>query len=205
MSVLLELFILFFKLGAFTIGGGIAMLPLLQNTLIDEKKWFTKEEFLDIVAVCQSLPGIIAINMATFVGYKKRGFTGSLVSTLGVTLPSFVLILLIATFISNMGDNPYLNGAMSALRAAALGLVFVAVIQLAPAAVKNKWALIAAVTSFVLIAILNVNTAYVILLFILLGVASVMIGSKKAAAAAEAGSDSGKKSSSEAAEGGESE
>ena len=181
------------------------MLPLLQNTLIDEKKWFTKEEFLDIVAVCQSLPGIIAINMATFVGYKKRGFTGSLVSTLGVTLPSFVLILLIATFISNMGDNPYLNGAMAALRAAALGLVFVAVIQLAPAAVKNKWALIAAVTSFVLIAILNVNTAYVILLFILLGVASVMIGSKKAAAAAEAGSDSGKKSSSEAAEGGESE
>lgn len=205
MSVLLELFIVFFKLGAFTIGGGIAMLPLLQNTLIDEKKWFTKEEFLDIVAVCQSLPGIIAINMATFVGYKKRGFTGSLVSTLGVTLPSFVLILLIATFISNMGDNPYLNGAMAALRAAALGLVFVAVIQLAPAAVKNKWALIAAVTSFVLIAILNVNTAYVILLFILLGVASVMIGSKKAAAAAEAGSDSGKKSSSEAAEGGESE
>ena len=83
--------------------------------------------------------------------------------------------------------------------------MFVAVIQLAPAAVKNKWALIAAVTSFVLIAILNVNTAYVILLFILLGVASVMIGSKKAAAAAEAGSDSGKKSSSEAAEGGESE
>ena len=188
----MELFIVFFKLGAFTIGGGIAMLPLLQNTLIKEKKWFTEEEFLDIVAVCQSLPGIIAINMATFVGYKKRGFLGSLVSTIGVTLPSFVLILLIATFISNLGDNPYVMGAMAALRAAALGLVLVAVIQLAPKAVKNIWALMAAVLSFVLIAILNVNTAYVILLFLLLGIASVVVNSRKtitAADAADAGSD----------------
>ena len=87
MSTLVELFIVFFKLGAFTIGGGIAMLPLLQNSLIHEKKWFTEEEFVDAVAICQGLPGIIAVNMATYVGYKKRGLLGSAVSTFAVVMP----------------------------------------------------------------------------------------------------------------------
>ncbi len=191
MSTLIELFIVFFKLGAFTIGGGIAMLPLLQNTLINEKKWFTKEEFMDIVAVCQSLPGVIAINMATFVGYKKKGLAGSIVATLGVTLPSFVLILLIAHGIATIGDNPAVMGAMAALRAAALGMVIVAVIQLAPAAIKNKWAIIAALLAFVLITILKVNTAYVILLFIILGIASVMVSASRVAASASDEKDGG--------------
>ena len=171
------------------------MLPLLQNTMINEKKWFSKEEFMDIVAVCQSLPGIIAINMATFVGYKKKGFLGSTIATLGVTLPSFVLILLIARGIASIGDNPAVMGAMAALRAAALGMVVVAVIQLAPTAVKNKMGLLAAVTAFVMISILNINTAYVILMFIVLGVANTALSSKKAAAL--------EKSSDETSNGGE--
>lgn len=190
MNVLLELFIVFFKLGAFTIGGGIAMLPLLQNTLTEEKKWFTREEFVDIVAVCQSLPGVVAINMATYVGYKKKGLLGSIVSTFGVTIPSFVLILLIARGITALGDSGTVMGAMAGLRAAALGMVAVALIQLAPSALKNKWAVLAAVSSFVLIAILKINTAYVILIFAVIGITVTMIGSRKtAAAAAEAGSD----------------
>lgn len=189
MNVLLELLIVFFKLGAFTIGGGIAMLPLLQNTLINEKKWFTKEEFVDIVAVCQSLPGVVAINMATYVGYKKKGLIGSIVSTFGVTVPSFVMILIIAKFISSLGDNRIAMGAMAGLRAAALGMVVVALIQLMPAAIKNKWALLAAIVAFVLIAVLRVNTAYVILLFAVLGIAVTMVNSRKAvvAAAGESG------------------
>jgi len=194
MNELLELFLVFFKLGAFTIGGGIAMIPLLQNAMINDKKWFTKDEFVDVVAVCQSLPGIIAINMATFVGYKRKGLIGSVVATIGVTMPSFVLILIIAKGIASLGDNAVVLGAMAALRAAALGMVVAAIIQLAPAAIKNKWALIAALLSFVLIAVLNVNTAYVILLFIVLGIASAMVGSKKAMSAAEdnaSGSDEG--------------
>ncbi|MBR2675184.1 MAG: chromate transporter [Mogibacterium sp.] len=185
MSDLIELFSVFFKLGAFTIGGGIAMLPLLQHTLIEEKKWFGKDEFMDIVAVCQSLPGIIAINMATFVGYKRKGMPGSFVATVGVVLPSFVLILIIASFISGFGENPYVKGAMAGLRAAALGLVLVAVIQLAPTAVKSIWAFMAAALAFILIAVLNINTAYVILLFVLLGIASTMIGGAKTAREAE--------------------
>ena len=181
MSILIELFIVFFKLGAFTIGGGIAMLPLLQNTLINEKKWFTKEEFMDIVAVCQSLPGVVAINMATYVGYKKKGLIGSIVSTFGVTIPSFTMILIIARFITSLGDNGVLMGAMAGLRAAALGMVVVALIQLMPAAIKNKWAMLAAVAAFVLIAVLKVNTAYVILLFAVLGITVTFAGSRKAA------------------------
>ena len=183
MNVLIELFIVFFKLGAFTIGGGIAMLPLLQNTLINEKKWFTKEEFMDIVAVCQSLPGVVAINMATYVGFKKKGLIGSLVSTFGVTIPSFTMIIIIARFITSLGDNAVLLGAMAGLRAAALGMVAVAMIQLAPAAVKSKWSLLAATAAFVLIAVLKVNTAYVILLFALIGIAVTFAGGRKAVAA----------------------
>ena len=199
MNVLLELLIVFFKLGAFTIGGGIAMLPLLQNTLINEKKWFTKEEFVDIVAVCQSLPGVVAINMATYVGYKKKGLIGSIVSTFGVTVPSFIMILIIAKFISSLGDNRVAMGAMAGLRAAALGMVVVALIQLMPAAIKNKWALLAAIVAFVLIAVLRVNTAYVILLFAVLGITVTMVNSRKAVAAAAGESDAPKD------EGGESE
>jgi len=199
MNVLIELFVVFFKLGAFTIGGGIAMLPLLQNTLINEKKWFTKEEFVDIVAVCQSLPGVVAINMATYVGYKKKGLIGSIVSTFGVTIPSFVMILIIARFIRSLGDNSIAMGAMAGLRAAALGMVVVAVIQLMPAAIKNKWALLAAAAAFVLIAVLRVNTAYVILLFAVLGVAVTFAGSRKAAAEVASGG-AGKAGGADAAE-----
>ena len=184
MNTLLELFIVFFKLGAFTIGGGIAMLPLLQNTLTEEKKWFTREEFVDIVAVCQSLPGVVAINMATYVGYKKKGLLGSIVSTLGVTIPSFVLILIIARGITALGDSGVVMGAMAGLRAAALGMVAVAMIQLAPSALKNKWAILAALTAFILIAVLKVNTAYAILLFAVLGVTVTLINSRRAVEAA---------------------
>ena len=200
MNTLLELFILFFKLGAFTIGGGVAMLPLLQHSLTEEKQWFSQDEFVDIVSVCQSLPGVIAINMATYVGYRKKGFIGSLVSTVGVVIPSFCMILLIATFISNLGDSTIVKGAMAGLRAAALGLVVVAVIQMGSVVFKGKWTIAAALLSFVLIAVAGINTAYVILLFVVLGVGIAAFKKPDAAGAegntepaeADADSQSGK-------------
>lgn len=184
------------------------MLPLLQNTLIEEKKWFTEDEFVDAVAICQGLPGVIAINMATYVGYKKKGLAGSLISTIGVTLPSFVLILIIAHGISAIGSNPHVLGAMAALRASALGLVVVAIIRLAPSAIKNKWAMAGAALAFILIALLNVNTAYVILLFIILGISATVINERKIAAAGIDGSKIEKNGSAEVStddKGGESE
>ena len=186
MSILAELFLVFFKLGAFTVGGGIAMLPLLQNSLIYEKKWFTEEEFVDAVAVCQGLPGVIAVNMATYVGYKKKGLAGSVVSTFAVVTPSFLMILIIARFLTAISDNPYVQGAMAGFRVAALGLVVVAVIQLAPKVIKDKWTAAAAVLAFALIAVFDINTAYVILLFIVIGIIATFTGGSKAIAAAEA-------------------
>ena len=178
---MLELFIVFFKLGAFTIGGGIAMLPLLQNELIYSKKWFTEDEFLDAVAVCQGLPGVVAVNMATYVGYKKRGLIGSLVATIGVILPSFVIILLIATGLARFGNNHWIQGAMAGFRAAALGLVLVSVFQLGGAVFKKNtgYAIPAAAAAFVMIVFLNIDTAWVVLLFLILGVASAVINRKR--------------------------
>ena len=191
--MLAELFWVFFKLGAFTVGGGIAMLPILQNSLIYEKKWFTEEEFVDAVAVCQGLPGVIAVNMATYVGYKKKGLAGSAVSTFAVVTPSFLMILIIAKFLGMISDNPYVQGAMAGFRVAALGLVVTAVIQLAPKVIKDKWTVAAAVLAFVLIAVFNVNTAYVILLFIVMGIIVTLAGGSKTIAAAEtaSGADAG--------------
>ena len=186
-----ELFWVFFKLGAFTVGGGIAMLPILQNSLIYEKKWFTEEEFVDAVAVCQGLPGVIAVNMATYVGYKKKGLAGSLVSTFAVVTPSFLMILIIAKFLTSVTDNPYVAGAMAGFRVAALGLVVVAIIQLSPKVIKGAWTTGAAVLAFVLIAVFNVNTAYVILLFIVLGIAVTLAGGKKTIEAAGADREEG--------------
>ena len=191
MNVLIELFRVFFKLGAFTVGGGIAMLPILQNSLIYEKKWFTEEEFVDAVAVCQGLPGVIAVNMATYVGYKKKGLAGSVVSTFAVVTPSFLMILVIAKFLSSISGNPYVQGAMAGFRVAALGLVVVAIIQLSPKVIKDGWTVAAALLAFVLIAVFDINTAYVILLFIVLGIIVTIAGGSKAAGAA-ADDDAGK-------------
>ncbi len=201
MGVLLELFIVFLKLGAFTIGGGIAMIPLLQNAMINEKKWFTKDEFVDIIAICQSLPGVVAINMATYVGYARKGFLGSMVSTCGVVLPSYVMIIIIAEFMARIGANQILSGAMAGFRAAALGLVVVAIIQLAQSVFKGIIPVIGAVLAFVLIAIFNVNTAYVILLFIAMGIASACIGGLRAKKLDSGSADEAGEGSNEGGEG----
>lgn len=166
-----ELFITFFKLGLFTIGGGVAMIPILRDIMVNDKKWFSDEEMIDIISICQSLPGVIAINMATYVGFKRRGLIGSLVATVGVTIPSFVIILLIAKGIDVIGGNPYVQGALGGLRAAAVGLVIVAVWQIAKTVVHDAASAAAAIVSFVAISFLDVSVVWVIIAFLALGVA----------------------------------
>ena len=134
---MLELFVTFFKLGLFTIGGGVAMIPILSDIMVKDKKWFTEDEMIDIIAICQGLPGVIAINMATYVGFKKRKLLGSFVATLGVILPSFVIIVIIAKGMNFIDGNSYVQGALGGLRAAALGLILIAVYQVAKGVVKD--------------------------------------------------------------------
>ena len=168
--MLWELFLTFFKLGLFTIGGGVAMIPILRDKMVNEKGWFTDEDMVDVIAVCQGMPGVIAVNMATYVGFKRRGFLGSLVSTAGVVLPSFIIILLIAQGLSAFSDNPIVMGLLGGLRAAAVGLIIVAVWTVAKSVMKDTFSIIGAVVSFILIAGLHVNVAYVVLLFLITGI-----------------------------------
>ncbi|MBQ0018665.1 MAG: chromate transporter [Clostridiales bacterium] len=180
-----ELIVVFLKLGIFTIGGGIAMVPILQDVLIREKKWYTEQEFVDMIAICQSLPGVVAINMATYVGYKRKGFLGSVVSTLAIVLPSWLIIILICKGMAVLSDNTYLNGALAGFRAAAVGLIIAAVISLGKMIITNAWSVAAAISAFVLIVFLHVDTAIVILIFLALGVLSAAVNRKNLAKAAD--------------------
>lgn len=120
----------FFKIGMFTIGGGAAMIPQIQVMAVDDKKWLTEEEMIDCIALGQSLPGVIAVNMATFIGYKQRGVSGALIATLGVILPAFIAILLALTLLEYIGDNRFVEGAFMGVKAAVCGLIAVTAVRL---------------------------------------------------------------------------
>lgn len=176
---MIELFVTFFKLGLFTIGGGVAMIPVLRDIMVNDKKWFSDEEMLDIITICQSLPGVIAVNMATYVGFKRRGLIGSLISTAGVIIPSFVIILLIAKGLGEVGDNTYIAGMLGGLRAAAVGLIIVAVYQVGKGVIKDALSAIAAVAAFVMITVFKISVVYVILLFMAFGIVRALYVSRK--------------------------
>lgn len=166
-----ELFVIFFKLGIFTIGGGIAMVPILRKKMVEELKWFDDDEMVDIIAVCQGLPGVLAVNMATFVGYKKKKLQGAFVATLGVIIPSFVIILVIARFLSEFEGNVCIQGALGGLKAAAAALVLLAVWQVGRTAVSDGFSAICAAGAFVLIVFCKISVVYVIIFFLAIGVA----------------------------------
>lgn len=121
--MVLKLFILFAKIGAFSIGGGYAMLPFIQREVIEKNHWMTFQEFSDILAISQMTPGPIAINSATFVGYKLAGIWGSIFATLGVVLPSFLMIILIASFFTKVYEKEQVKRAFIGIRPAIVGLI----------------------------------------------------------------------------------
>src|SRR5699024_9078016 len=120
--ILLKLFLSFFKIGAFTFGGGYAMIPLIQKEVITNQQWLTTREFIDIIAVAEMTPGPIAINSATFLGYKVSGVFGSVVATLGVVLPSFIVIGIIFYFLSKFRESSNVEQAFKGIRPVVLGL-----------------------------------------------------------------------------------
>ena len=187
-----EMFVLFFKLGLFTIGGGMAMVPLLQEKVCDEKGWLTEEETVDCLAVSQGLPGVIAVNMSTYVGYKLKGLPGAIIATAGTIIPSFVIIILVVLFLDTIAENPYVQGAMVGIRAAATGLVAYAAYKLGKQVLKGKgvfeWTV--ALVALVLVAFFDVNAVWVILGSIVLGIAYTMVVSRRAKAVAESAENS---------------
>ena len=134
MQYYFSLFVIFFKIGLFTLGGGYAMLPLIEAEIVAKRNWIDKKEFLDLTALAQSAPGILAVNMAVFVGYKLRRMRGALVCTLGAALPSFLIILAIALFFHNFRQNPVVESIFKGIRPAVVALIAVPVFTLARAA-----------------------------------------------------------------------
>ena len=116
MNIYLESFGIFFKIGAFTIGGGYAMVPLIENEIVTKRKWIAQDDFIDLLAISQSAPGILAVNISIFIGYKLRGIRGSIVTALGTILPSFIIILAIALFFHNFKDNPIVERIFKGIR-----------------------------------------------------------------------------------------
>ena len=158
-----QLFSDFFKIGAFTLGGGYAMIPIIQSEVVDRRRWLKQEEFLDIIAIAQSCPGVFAINMSVFIGYKLRKLPGALCAAFGTTLPSFAIILLIAMFFSRFQDNPVVESIFKGIRPAVVALIAAPTFTLAKSAkitLSNCWIPIG---SALAIYLMGVNPVFIIL------------------------------------------
>lgn len=137
MKKLFEIFIIFFKIGLFTFGGGMAMIPFIKSEIVTKRKWITDDEMLNIIAIAEATPGVIAVNSATFVGYKLKKFWGSLVATVGVVLPSLIVICIIAMFFNDFLNYPYVGAIFKGIRIGVTVLIFNAGIGMLKKSTKN--------------------------------------------------------------------
>lgn len=176
-----QLFITFLKIGAFTFGGGLAMIPLIQKEIVDNKKWLSEADVSDIVTISEMTPGPVAINAATFVGYKTKGFKGALAATVGVILPSFFIILCIAAFFWKYMSYEIVANAFWGVRIAVIGLMVKAFLTMFKQCPKNMVAYSIAAAGLVLVGVLNINAIFIILGAAFIGIIyqQVKTGAKK--------------------------
>ena len=146
MKILFQLFIIFARIGGFTFGGGYAMLPMLQKELVDNKGWTTYEELIDYYAIGQCTPGVIAVNVATFVGYKTKGILGGIFATLGMITPSLIIVGIIAAFLHGFQDYEVVQWAFSGIRAAVVALIISAIWKIAKKSLVDIFAVIICLT-----------------------------------------------------------
>ncbi|MBQ2957564.1 MAG: chromate transporter [Clostridia bacterium] len=162
MQLLWNLYRAFFTIGALTFGGGYAMLPMLEREIVNKHKWSTNEELLNYFAIGQCTPGIIAVNTATFVGYKQKGIAGGIAATLGVISPSIVIIVLIAMLLENFMDILWVQHAFAGIRVAVCALIVSSVIKLAKSNLKKWWHIALAVCGFIVVALFGLSPVYVV-------------------------------------------
>lgn len=170
LKMLWELFTTFFKIGLFTFGGGYAMIPLIEEEVIETKKWSDESELLDIIAIAESTPGPLAINTATFIGYKMNGVLGSLAATCGVILPSFIIISIIALFLDRFSNAPWVQYAFKGIRSGVIVLMLGAVIKLSKNIDKCGFTFSLIAISFCLVTFFNVSTFFVLVLSAIAGI-----------------------------------
>lgn len=174
MKILMDMFITFFKIGAFTLGGGYAMLPIIQKEVVEKKKWIGETEFLDMVAISQSAPGPLAVNISAFVGQKMKGLMGLITSTLGAILPSFIIIILVASVFLGIENSPVVQRVFQGIRPAVVALIAVPVISLGKTAKVNKKNFIIPLSAAVLVAVFKITPIYVILGAAAIGILDVL-------------------------------
>ena len=168
MVSLWQIFLVFAKIGSFTIGGGYAMIPLIRDELV-RRGWISEEELPDIIALAQSAPGVLAVNMSIFAGYKMRGFKGSVAATLGSSLPSFLIILLIAMLFTGYQDNPIVVRIFKGIRPVVVSLILVPMINMARKGNKTWWAWV----------IRNFSPIYILLTIIVVAFCVTMIKERR--------------------------
>ena len=159
-----DLFFTNFRIGLFTIGGGYAMIPLIEENVVGKKQWVSKEELVDLMAVAQSCPGIFAVNLSIFIGYKLRGTRGALIGTLGTALPSFLIILAIALAFQHFRENTVVQKFFLGLRPAVVALIACPVFKMAKTAKVTLHTLWIPIVAALAIWLLGVNPIYVILI-----------------------------------------
>ena len=169
MNIYWESFKTFFKIGIFTLGGGYAMIPLIEEEVVNKHRWVEKEEMLDLIAIAQSCPGVFAINIAIFIGYKLRKTRGAIATCLGTALPSFLIILAIAMFFSAFRDNVWVEKAFKGIRPVVISLIAVPMVNMARKSCTTWWKWLLAVAALLLVAFLGVSPIYILLVVLILG------------------------------------
>ena len=175
-----QIFGVFSKIGAFTIGGGYAMIPIIEREML-KRQWIAPEEIDDVVVLAQSAPGLLAVNMAIFAGYKIRGIKGSIAATIGAVLPSFVMILLIAMFFTAFKENAIVQRIFQGLRPVAIALILVPAVNMALKSRTKWWAWVLTAATIFLVAFLKVSAVWIILVVLVcsLGIAMAREGQKR--------------------------
>lgn len=180
MKELLQLVVSFFKVGILTFGGGYAMLPMLQREVVDKHGWVTQEEVLDCYAIGQCTPGIIAVNTATFVGYRRRGIAGAVLATVGLVLPSLLIITVIALVLRSFAEVPAVRHAFAGIRVAVVVLVLFSVAKLFRAGVKKTLDYVVCIAAFALTVLFGLSPVVLVAAAVALGIA---LGLRKKAGA----------------------
>lgn len=179
MKIYLDLFLSFFKIGALTFGGGYAMLPMFKRELVEKHGWCTEEDILDYYAIAQCTPGVIAVNTASFIGFRKKGVLGAVCATVGVVCPSILIITVIAAFISNFADNKYVQYAFEGIRVAVCALVSVTVFGLFKKNVKDIITALLSVMAFVLTYFFGISPIIAVIFAAVVGITVKVIKEKR--------------------------
>lgn len=176
MKKLFELFWIFAKIGISTFGGGYAILPILEHELTEKRKWVTAEEIADYYAIGQCTPGIISVNVATFIGYKQKGILGGIFATLGIIFPSILIISLIAVFIESYKNLEFIQNAFNGIKVCVGALIISAVFKLWKSSITDKTTLLIFIITFMFSLILDLSP---LILLVFAGLAGWLIGGKK--------------------------